>query len=121
MKRLVWLLLAVFCTAIAQVQPVELANAKPMDCPCCQAGHPCSMPGCCPPPVSGGRSVNAAPRALASASAARRQGRPVRQVEATFYTSFVKAVTVSVALSALSRETSVASVPLYKVHGSFLI
>jgi hypothetical protein len=90
MKRLTWILLALFCTALVQVQPVDASKAKGMACACCHPGT-CEMPGCCPAP---------APAALSSAQSARVANLPVvRDALApdraeTFYASFVEPATV---------------------------
>ena len=46
MKRLVWLLIAVFCTALAQVQPVDMPVTKHAVCGCCGDTGACGMPDC---------------------------------------------------------------------------
>lgn len=40
MKRLVWILLIAFCTALAQVQPVDMAVTKSLPCDCCEEKTP---------------------------------------------------------------------------------
>ncbi|MES1168125.1 MAG: hypothetical protein ABUL61_03035, partial [Oleiharenicola lentus] len=53
MKRFVWFLLAAFCTALAQVQPVAAPVTKHAVCDCCENGtNPCGMPDCALPPAS---------------------------------------------------------------------
>jgi len=121
MKRVVWLLLAVFCSALAQVQPAERPNVVLKDCSCCQHPEPCSMPGCCPPPAAGSRTIVSLARAAASVPAARRAPRLASRAEAKFYARFVRAVLAPNAFPASVFATTPASVPLFKAHCSFLI
>jgi hypothetical protein len=50
-KRFVWLLLAAFCTALAQVQPVDLPATKHEVCNCCEQPGACGLPDCSLPPA----------------------------------------------------------------------
>ena len=51
MKRLVWLVLAVFSTAYASVQPVDLSYLAADTCGCCGEACACSAPADCAPPA----------------------------------------------------------------------
>jgi hypothetical protein len=117
MKRLVWLLLAAFCTAIAQVQPVQLPVAQAETCPCCDS-KACDMPDCNMPP--------------APAQPARTQSSPVlmavREVAVApcearekFYVQFLPRPARPSAERASQVVAPAASVPLFKAHCSFLI
>lgn len=51
MKSLAWLLLLCFCTASAQVRPVEpVVAAEPANCCCGACAGACGMPECATPP-----------------------------------------------------------------------
>lgn len=119
MKRLAWLLLAVFCTALAQVQPVELPAAKANSCPCCDVACPCGMPDCGLPPAQ----VSAAFLSVESAPVAR----PARRLEARrrpvekFYACFVEPVAAPAGLAAPGLTAPAAGVPFFKAHCSFLL
>ena len=118
MKRLVWLFLAVFCTALLQVQPLDAAKAK--TCDCC---HPsaCGMPGCCPPPASALTALSSAQSVRATSLPACRKAQSVRGVVEKFYVLFVEPVAVRAAFLASAEAAPAAHVPLFKAHCSFLI
>jgi len=120
MKRLVWLLIALVCTALAQVQPVALPTAPDEAC-CCtgeQAGA-CGMPDCAPAPTA--PSCHPSSPAAAQRSQARRVTPAPRAREEAFYVRLdcrpAKAPAPGVSL----RGTPAARVPLFKAHCSFLI
>ena len=115
MKRLAWLLLAVFCTAMVQVRPADEIAPKAMTCPCCQPG-PGAMPGCCPAPASTPAGFSLA----LSASAATRLP-ALRRMEEKFYASFFEPAAVRAALSASAEAAPAACVPLFRAHCSLLI
>lgn len=120
MKRLVWLLLLAFGTALAQVSPVELPVTKHEACGCCEQPGACGMPDCVPPlsaqPVfnlaSPTRTVRVAAKAATPAPAVVRE---------KFYVQFLPRVTVAPVLPAPANLAPAASVPLFKEHCSFLI
>jgi hypothetical protein len=119
MKRMVLALLAVFCAAVVQVQPVEPLKTCP--CDCCHCKHPgeCGMPACrssstASPTVATAQSVpngRSAPRLLAQPG--------------PFLASFVFAPGIgsapSSALTPSALAVPTAHVPLFKAHCSFLI
>jgi len=119
MKRLTWILLALFCAALVQVQPVDGLQAKAMACPCCHPGA-CGMPGCCAAPTP-------APSALSLAQSARVANLPVvrdaqaQDRAATFYASLVEPATVRCRLVAPPLAALAARVPLFEAHCRFLI
>jgi len=119
MKRLVWLLLAVFCTALAQVPPVELVQPGHQVCHCCKIPGACGMPDC-PVPASGPRAPTAVPPVLSASLAVRQVARADHGIEVKFYAPFVKAATVLVAPPASVLAAPAVSVPLFKAHCSFL-
>jgi hypothetical protein len=120
MKRVSWLLLAVFCTAVVRVQPVEVAQSK-----CCACCH-CKVPGDC------GMPCNRAPAPAPSVFAAERsQGiaqpaslgkiQSARLAAEKFYSPFVETATSSLALNRPALIPPSAAVPLYKAHCGFLV
>lgn len=121
MKRLVWLLIAFFCTAVAQVQPVDLLPAKDNGCCCCddQAGA-CGMPDCAPTPACLQARV-----VLQTTSPVRTQLRRAAVARATvrepFYTQFVRKSAVVPSFAMTREGAPAASVTLFKAHCSFLI
>ncbi len=121
MKRLVWLLLAVFCTALAQVQPVTFATTPKHACCACGGDGSCGMPDCVVPPVSarGVTLANSSPRI--AVPAARPGATAVCAVREKFYAAFVEPTAVLAAVRAPARVTPAASVPLFAAHCSFLI
>src|SRR5258706_10764690 len=95
MKRLVWLLLAVFCTAFAQVQPADLPETKAKVCACCQIPGTCRMPGCCPKPAHAPTVLNSGSPARTTALTARRAVKSARHATVKFYLPFVESVAAS--------------------------
>ncbi|MEJ1974069.1 MAG: hypothetical protein WDM96_16920 [Lacunisphaera sp.] len=120
MKRFVWFLLAAFCTALAQVQPVAAPVTKQAVCGCCdkEAGA-CGMPDCALPPAS-------APAAAVVASPVilQRESDSVlpksRSRRDHFYARFAPrpAVPAEIAPRVVAPA---ASVPAFQAHCSFLI
>jgi hypothetical protein len=120
MKRLAWLLLAVFGAALLQVQPVEGLPAKAKCCDCCHVPGTGEMPGCCP-------QVASLPAALGAEQSARVANQPVRRAVpavgacARIYVSLVEPGASRSALPAPAEAARAAGVPLFKAHCSFLI
>ncbi len=117
MKRLTWLLLAVFCTVVVQVQGVE-GPAKAKAGACCPCGG-CGMP-CCPPPASAAAAFIPDSSALVARLPAPRRVPGSRWAE-TFYASFAEPEAFRSALPASAEAARAAGVPLFKAHCSFLI
>jgi hypothetical protein len=122
MKRLSWLLLAVFCTALMRVQPVDTGQRCP--CICCH----CKNPGDCGMPCDRSPTPTPAPLMFAAEQAARvarpslrQKDSPARLVGEKFFAPFVESATSSVAFSAAAVLAPPANVPLFKAHCSFLI
>jgi hypothetical protein len=121
MKRLVWLLIAVVCTALAQVQPVTSPLAEDMAC-CCtgEAAGACGMPDCAPAPAAPSCAQN-----LPAVAAQRSEARKLTPAPKTrFETSYVRVESrpaKSPAAGVSLRGTPAARVPLFKAHCSFLI
>jgi hypothetical protein len=121
MKRLVWLLITVFVTASAQVQPVDLPLTKSESCGCCedQAGA-CGMPDCAPAPVSCPTSPTL-PTVTAQRAEARNLSPAPRIGRESYFVKFESRPALVPARDASLTGASAASVPLFKAHCSFLI
>ncbi len=117
MKRLVWLLLAVFGTALAQVQPVDMPVTKHAVCGCCEKPGSCGMPDCAPPPVSA-RPVC---QLQTPAEVARRAARAPAVVREKFYVQFLPRVSSVPALPVRLAAAPAASVPRFREHCSLLL
>ena len=118
MKRLPWLLAAVLCIMLVQVQPVETARS----CPCCC--H-CKAPGACGMPCSGSTApapiVFAAEQPTPGArSAGQWKAQAARPAE-KFFARFVGTAAEPVAHRAPALLACAADVPLFKAHCCFLI
>jgi hypothetical protein len=120
MKRVAWILIAVFCTVLARVQPVEK-----LQCTACSCCH-CKLPGDCGMPC--GRTSAPAPVVFAATQslrvtkeAARRVELPGRLAERKFYAPYVASAADSAAISVPAPIAAPAEVPLFKAHCSFLI
>ncbi len=122
MKRFVWLFLIAFCTALAQVQPMDVPVTKQEKCGCCETpADSCGRRDCAPAPVSAQsglvlQSAASSLRVEASKPAAvpQRSGEP-------FYVKFVSRPAALPAVVASVATARAASVPLFRAHCSFLI
>jgi hypothetical protein len=121
MKRLVWLFLAVFCTALAQVQPVDLSATKPEACCCGDASCGCGMPDCGLPPAQSSVTFTAERPTSEFRQQARRVTARLPHAALRFYLSLVEPAVVTTALRAPVKAAPAASVPLFQAHCSFLI
>ena len=119
MKRLVWILLAVFCTALAQVQPVTLESTH-RKCCCCGGDGSCGMRGCLPPAQAPSLPTAHQPASV-TVSEARQVAEPVRRTGEKFFAGVVEATAVAAAPRAPEWVTPAASAPLFAVHCSYLI
>lgn len=121
MKRLVWLLIAVFGTAFAQVQPVVSPLAQDDVCCCCedQAGA-CGMPACAPAPTGSQASLTLPATASQRAEARKLSPAPRERYE-SFYVRFESRPALMPAPGASLAGAPAAHVPLFKAHCSFLI
>jgi hypothetical protein len=120
MKRFAWLLLAVFCTALAHVQPVEPLRAKRPSCSCCGCGGRCGMPECAASAASGQPFLAGENLMVASRPAAARKVRSDRQTVVFYFKGTIASDQTFPSLAFRSSKRS-ASVPLFKEHCSFLI
>jgi hypothetical protein len=117
MKRLSWLLLAVFCAAMVQVQPVDFAKAKAHSC--CPAGG-CGMP-CCPSPSPASSPSGRQQSSLVASVPVSRRVQIARILAEKLYAVLVKPASVRRLVSASAEAAPVAMMPLFKAHCSFLI
>jgi hypothetical protein len=119
MKRLVWLLIIVFGTALAQVSPVDLGVQNQTSCSCCETPGACGMPDCSPPPSSAPATTVAERPARTISAAARRNTARLYRVALHFL--FPASVISITSRSEANATTIVSRVPLFKAHHSFLI
>jgi hypothetical protein len=121
MKRLVWLLLAVFGTALVQVPPAALAASAHRSCCCCGGDGSCDMPSCPPAPASSPvRCTLGQPAQVAGVEVSRAVPAPRRAGE-NFCAALVAPAAVSAAATSPTRVTSAANVPLFTAHCSLLL
>lgn len=120
MKRLAWLLLFAFGTAIAQVQPVDVRLLPEEKCCCCEdEGGACGMPDCAPAP---GNCAQPVLQVQSPAQAVAKRAAPAPQVSREkFYVQFVPPARIAPALPVGETAAAPASAPLFKEHCSFLI
>lgn len=121
MKCLVWLLIAVFGTAFAQVSPVVSPFAQNEACCCCEGpAWTCGMPDCAPAPTAGPSGL-----ALQTATVQRSESRKLspapRARYENFYVRFESRPALAPAWGASLAGAPAAPVPLFKAHCSFLI
>lgn len=118
MKRIAWLLIAVFCSATLRVQPFEKET-----CTQCVSCH-CKVPGDCGVPcnrtTSQASSVSMVELGVAVSALAVRNVAFGRHASVKFYAPYVEPLIHSVVLSA-PAPTRAADGPLYMAHCSFLI
>lgn len=121
MKRLVWLILAIFCAALGQVQAVDALGAKAKPCSCCH-GEGCSMPACCPPPSAASSMLETASTAEVARPPSPRRARLAREWAQGFCFSLAALAGTSRQHHAPARAQSpAANVPLFTAHCSLLI
>jgi len=120
-KRLVWLLLFAFGTALAQVSPVDVRLHPGEACSCCDRPGACDMPDCVPAPVSTSPVFQASSPATVARIAARRAVPAPTPVPEKFYAKFVPSVSLTPARPAALTPTPAASVPLFREHCSLLL
>jgi hypothetical protein len=121
MKRFVWVVLLAFCTALAQVQPVQAVAKAQEDCGCCEpAANACGMPDCAPVPCSPSGATLAAAPTIAVRAEADSVLPKSRSFRNHFYAQFAPRP-AQPAEFAPRVAAPVASVPAFKAHCSFLI
>jgi hypothetical protein len=118
MKRVAWLLLAVFCAALLQVQPVLIQQTT---CACrCKVPGACGMP-CSRIPIPAPLSFAADRATPANAPAKGRESKSEQRLERRFFSVFVESLTELGAIGVSAPSAAPARVPLFKAHCSFLI
>ena len=120
MKRFVWLVLFAFCTALAQVQPVDLPVKPHAVCGCCEEPNACGMPDCAPLPVASQPVFVTQTPACQRAAARRLTPAPNRQ-QKNFYVQFESRPAMAPVRHAPRVAVASASEPLFRVHCSYLI
>jgi hypothetical protein len=121
MKRLVWLLIAVFGTAFAQVSPVVSPFVQDEACCCCDGpAGACGMPDCAPAPTACAPALTLPIPAVQRLAARRLAPTPPARVSA-YFVKFESRPALSPAVRVSRPGTPVAQVPLFKAHCRFLI
>lgn len=121
MKHVVWLLLAAWCAAFAQVQPVEpVLLTTHTDCGC-DCGGTCGMPDCAPPPATPLRTLVAERAETVARPEVRRNAQATADLLVKFFAIFQTPAAEPEVFPALVDEAPAASVPLFKEHCAFLI
>lgn len=121
MKRLVWLLLFAFGTALAQVSPVDVRLHPGEACSCCDRPGACDMPDCLPTPVTTQPVCQVANPSVAARIAVRRAAPAPHLVREVFYVRFLPRVSAVPAVLAHLAVALPAGVPLFQEHCSWLI
>lgn len=121
MKRLVWLLLLAFGTALAQVSPVDVRLNPGETCSCCDRPGACDMPDCVPAPASTQLVLQTASPVQTVRAAAKRALPAPRQAREAFYVQLLPRVSPAPAVPARLAVAPSASVPLFQEHCSWLI
>ncbi len=120
MRRLIAILLALACCALAQL-PVAWPAAPHRTCCCCGDDGACGMPACPAPPVSTRNLPASIQTVTVAATEARQAVAPARRDVVKFFAAFVASPANPAPTPALGRMTPPASVPRFKAHCSFLI
>jgi len=120
-KRLVWIFIAVFCTALAQVQPVELLKTKQPACGCCEKPGACGMPDCALPATHAQPTLASAVATTVVRAAGKQEAKTADQPGDKFHAAFVDAGVRSAGVRAPEGVARVAGVPLFKEYCAFLI
>jgi hypothetical protein len=116
MKRIAWILVALFCTVVVQVRPLDGLKAKA--CCCCHPGA-CAAGGCC--------TSTASQTALDSAQSVREAESPtLRKAEAArdaapFYLLVARPRVIRFAVPTPPSAEQASCVPLFRAHCILLI
>lgn len=121
MKRLVWLVLLAFGTALAQVSPVDVRVIPAESCCCCEEPGACGMPDCLPVAMSVQPVCSLANPATVTRAVARRAAPAPRLEREKFYAQFLPRLTVAPVLPLTLALAPSAGVPLFREHCSLLI
>ncbi|MEI6105725.1 MAG: hypothetical protein WCR49_01825 [Opitutae bacterium] len=121
MKRLVWLLLAVFGTALAQVSPVDIGLAQQETCSCCEQPGACGMPDCMPPAAPATQPVFTLTSPAVATRIAAKPARAAREVREIFLASFLPRTAGASAWPVSVIAEMPLGIPLYQEHCSLLL
>ena len=122
MKRLVWLLMLVVGTALAQVQPVTLPEATDDACGCCGTECACALPAECAPPPPAPAPLPAAERPATLRAEVKETAQEKEKLSAAdYFGSFTPRATALVMRPALAPAGITASAPLFTAHCSLRI
>jgi hypothetical protein len=122
MKHLVWLLMLVVGTVLAQVQPVTLPGTMDDACGCCGAECACALPAECAPPPPAPAPLPAAERpAILRAEVKRTAQEKEKFSAAVYFANFAPRATALVDRPAPTTAGLTAIAPLFTVHCSLRI
>jgi hypothetical protein len=121
MKRFSWLLLAVFCLALVQVQSVELPGVKPPACACCDVPGTCGLPDCGLPPAQAIPSCAVTQTLSLTRPTLQVESRLPRPPRAKFFAQYVVPAAAPTGVSGAAWSLPVPPVPLFTAHCSYLI
>ncbi len=121
MKRLVWLLLLAFGTALAQVSPVDVRLIPAEACSCCEQPGDCGMPDCLPLPAAAQPVMQLAHPTQVTRRLAQRATPAPRQAREAFYVQFLPRIRIAPAVPLHLAEAPPAREPLFQAHCSWLI
>ncbi len=120
MKRLVWLLILVVGTALAQVSPVDLGVQSGNTCSCCEKTSTCGNRDCGLPPAACALTHLLAEQPNQPLSTAHKKAVRTYRL-AINYLFPAQSSSAPTRIFCPPRSASVAPVPLFKAHCSFLI
>jgi hypothetical protein len=121
MRRLAAIFLTFWtCVLVPTLPLAAAASEQPAACDCCNTGNCCNR-DCAPPPAAAPILCTLDQPARLAPAGIRRAAKPVRRINAKFFALFVEPAATPPALPASALATPAASVPLFKVHCSFLI
>jgi hypothetical protein len=121
MKRIIAILLAVCCTAFAQLPALGLLAPSAEKCGCCETPGTCGRSECAVPPSPATTASATEPTVLVASVAVRRVLAGEHSRSPKFFAAFVAPTRESVLLRARIAETPPAREPLFKAHCSFLL
>jgi hypothetical protein len=118
MKRLVWLLLAVFVTALAQVSPVDPGLTKQATCSCCEQPGACGMPDCVPPAAPATQPVFTLNSPAVATRIAAKPARAAHKAGVLYFASFLPRTDGAPAWPGSVIAEMPLGIPLYQEHCS---
>lgn len=124
MPRFVWVLVFLWCTALAQVQPVEPLLPHPDKECCCDCGGTCGMPGCALAPAPAQTPAEPAGTLTVARPAVTVSKLPLALTTEKFFALFLAPAAPCAANASPPLPESAApsaSAPLFQQHCSLLI